>query len=93
MSMGYRLLRAFSFVRCSGKVQVRKQNEQYNWVEAFADAFIVAGMQFFYTLAGLSVAQIVASPIKALIAAGISAGLGFFTTLAIKRGIRTNPNQ
>ena len=65
--------------------------EEFNWRSALADAGIVAGMQFFYTLAGISAAQVISDPIKALVAALISAGLGFFTTLALKRGLKTAP--
>ena len=99
MAFSDRLYRAISFVSATNSenyhfnVRSTKQQNTYPWKEALIDALIVAGMQFFYTLAGISAAQIVSEPIKALLAAGISAGLGFFTTLALKRGLKTVPQQ
>ena len=70
------LKRAFSF---------RDPDNQYSWKDAIVDAAIVAGQDFFSTLASMTVTQIVHDPVQALIAASISAGLGFFVTLSIKR--------
>lgn len=64
-----------------------EKRNNFNWRYAVYDSLIVAGMHFFGTLAGISVAQIISDPVKALLASFISAGLGFFTTLAIKRGL------
>ena len=60
------------------------------------NAVIVAGFNFFSTLASLSVTQVVSNPLQALVASGISAGLGFFGSLMVQRGItryRINKNN
>lgn len=52
------------------------------------NAAIIAGFNFFTTLAGLQVTGIVQDPAAALTAAGISAGLGFFISLLTQRGLK-----
>ena len=59
-----------------------------DWREMVIDAFIIAGLNFFTTLSGISIADISTSPGEAFLASAISAGLGFFTTLAVKRGLK-----
>ena len=51
------------------------------------NAGIVAGFNFFSTLAGLSITGITENPVTALAAAAISAGLGFFASLMTQRGL------
>lgn len=51
------------------------------------NAGIVAGFNFFSTLAGLSIIGVTENPVSALAAAGISAGLGFFASLMTQRGL------
>jgi len=63
------------------------KNPPNGWKDQIINATIVAGFNFFSTLASLSVTQVVQNPATALIASGISAGLGFFGSLMIQRGI------
>ena len=63
------------------------KNPPNGWKDQLINAGIVAGFNFFSTLASLSVTQVVSNPATALIASGISAGLGFFGSLMIQRGI------
>jgi len=37
----------------------------------------------------IRITQIIADPVKSLLAAGIAAGFSFFSTLASKRGLRS----
>lgn len=53
-----------------------------------ANAGIIAGLNFFSTLAGLQVTGITTDPVTALTAAAISAGLGFFASLFTQRGLK-----
>ena len=69
---------------------IRNSHRRY-WKDAIVNALILAGFNFFSTLAGLSVAQIITEPQKALVAAGVAAGLGFFSRLMVERGITTQP--
>ena len=93
MSIASRILDALSFVsriRVNGGAGTGGGNrKEFSWKDAVCDALVIAGFNFFSTLAGISAAQIITEPIKHLLAAGISAGLGFFTTLAVKRGLST----
>lgn len=52
------------------------------------NALIMAGLAFFQTLLGVSVAQLLGDPMKCLVAGGVAAGFSFFSTLAIHRGPR-----
>ena len=52
------------------------------------DALIIAGLNFFSTLAGIGAVGITSDPVRSLIAAAVAAGVGFFSTLAIKRGVK-----
>ena len=67
----------------------RHRHRRY-WADAIVNAAVLAGFNFFATLAGMSVAQIIQEPTKALIAAGVAAGLGFFSRLMVERGITTD---
>lgn len=69
----------------------RQKQQGFDWKNAVADGLIVAGLNFFSTLSGISIAHIIVEPLNALLASLISAGLGFFTTLAFKRGLRPSP--
>ena len=55
--------------------------------DQIVNAVIIAGFNFFSTLASISVTQVVQNPATALIASGISAGLAFFGSLMLQRGI------
>ena len=57
------------------------------WKDQLINATIVAGFNFFSTLASISVTKVITNPVMALVASGISAGLGFFGSLMIQRGI------
>ena len=57
------------------------------WKDQILNAVIIAGFNFFSTLASLSVTQVTTNPATALIASGISAGVGFFSSLMVQRGI------
>ena len=71
----------------------RTVTKRHKWREALLNALVLAGFNFFSTLASISVTQIITEPEKALIAAAIAAGLGFFGRLMIERGISTGENQ
>ena len=51
------------------------------------NAFIIAGFNFFSTLASMGVTQLTTDPLQALLAGVISAGIGFFGSLMVQRGI------
>jgi len=55
--------------------------------DQIVNALILAGVNFFGTLAGLGTTQIVKDPLLALIASGVSAGFSFFSSLAVQRGL------
>jgi len=55
--------------------------------EALINAAIVAGLGFFYTLAGMGAVGLLENPVLAISAALIVAGLYFFTRLASERKI------
>jgi hypothetical protein len=55
--------------------------------DQIANACIYAGLSFFTALAGMSITQVTSNPCTALVASGISAGLAFFTSLAVQRGL------
>jgi len=57
-------------------------------LDQLANAAIIAGYTFFSTLAGLGVTQAVKDPITALAAAGIAAGVAFFTSLITQRSLK-----
>jgi len=57
------------------------------------NAAIMAAIDFFSTLASISAAGIITDPARSLLAAGIAAGLGFFMTLAIQRGLYKKPPE
>ena len=52
------------------------------------NAGIIAGFNFFSTLAALQVTGITQDPLTALTTAGVSAGLGFFASLLTQRGLK-----
>jgi hypothetical protein len=56
--------------------------------DQIANALIIAGFNFFSTLAGLGVTSLTGEPVTALAAAGVSAGLGFFASLMLQRGLK-----
>ena len=64
----------------------RHHHHRY-WKDAVINAAVLAGFNFFATLAGMAVSQIIQEPAKALIAASVAAGLGFFSRLMVERGI------
>jgi len=51
------------------------------------NAFIVAAFNFFSTLAGIGATGVIQDPRLALISASISAGLAFFGSLMLQRGL------
>jgi len=57
------------------------------WRDKIINAAITAGLGAFTTLAALTAAGIRSDPATAALAAGIAAGLNFFTSLAIQRGL------
>jgi hypothetical protein len=58
-----------------------------NWKEQLVNACIQAGFNFFSTLAGVTATGVIRDPMYALVASGISAGLGFFASLMVQRGL------
>jgi len=58
------------------------------WKDQLINSAIMAGVAAFTTLASISAAGIRAAPGTSLLAAGIAAGLNFFTSLAIQRGLK-----
>ena len=94
MKAPFLLKRALTFVKMSENTNAEEvANTSSSLKEAIINAVIVAGFNFFSTLAGISVAKIVTEPDKALLAAGIAAGLGFFGRLMVERGVRINTTQ
>jgi len=59
-----------------------------SWKDQITNALIIAGFNFFTTLAGLQITALTADPASALTAAGVSAGLGFFASLITQRGLK-----
>lgn len=57
----------------------------FDWIDALADAGIIAGMTFFATLGGTGVTG--ALTMRELVAALIAAGGSFFGALMLKRGL------
>jgi len=51
------------------------------------NASIIAGFNFFSTLASMGVTQLATDPLQTLLAGTISAGIGFFGSLMVQRGI------
>jgi len=51
------------------------------------NASIIAGFNFFSTLASMGMTNITSNPLQALLAGVISAGIGFFGSLMVQRGI------
>jgi len=88
-----RVASALSFIHLTGNNGSKedRNSKGFNWRDAVADGLIVAGLNFFSTLSGISITHIIVDPLDALLASLISAGLGFFTTLAFKRGLRPSP--
>ena len=68
----------------SGKV---KENGDFDWDDALIDAGIVACLGFFSTIGALGVSGVLESPTQCLLSGLISAGIQFFTYLALKRGL------
>jgi hypothetical protein len=58
------------------------------WKDQIANALITAGFNFFSTLAGLGATSLTSNPQTALSAAGVSAGVGFFASLMLQRGLK-----
>jgi len=56
--------------------------------DLIVNALIVAGQNFFTTLAGMGAAGLLADAKAGMLGAGISAGLAFFSSLAIQRGLK-----
>jgi len=65
-----------------------KRNPEREWMEALINAGILAGLTFFSTRAGTSIAGLMAEPLKGLLAAGLAAAVTFFTRLALERGLK-----
>lgn len=61
--------------------------QKFDLADAVLDAGIIAGLGFFGSLVGVSLAG--TDLAQACLAAGISAGFQFFTVLALKRGLVT----
>jgi len=55
--------------------------------EQLINATIIAGFNFFSTLASMGVTQLTTDPLQAILAGIISAGIGFFGSLMVQRGI------
>jgi hypothetical protein len=58
------------------------------WKDQIANALITAGFNFFSTLAGLGATNLTQDPLTALATAGVSAGVGFFASLMLQRGLK-----
>ena len=88
---------ALSFVHLvgtddGGTGKPSKEQGGFDWRKAIVDGLIVAGLNFVSTLGGISITHIIADPLSALLASLISAGQGFFITLAFKRGLIHRPS-
>jgi len=58
------------------------------WKDQIANALITAGFNFFSTLAGLGATALTTDAATVLAAAGVSAGVGFFASLMLQRGLK-----
>jgi len=67
------------------KLVITKKNPD---ADIIINALIVAGQNFFTTLAGLGAAGLLSDVKAGMLGAGISAGLAFFGSLAIQRGLK-----
>ena len=87
---------ALSFVHLAGTEnntdEPSKKQGSFDWRKAIVDGLIVAGLNFVSTLGGISITHIMADPLSAFLASLISAGQGFFLTLAFKRGLIHRPS-
>lgn len=61
--------------------------------DVLTNAAIMAGLNFFTTLAAMGATGLLADLKTGLLGAGISAGLSFFLSLAIQRGLVTRPEE
>jgi len=58
-----------------------------NIKDQLINASIIAGFNFFSTLMSMGIANVTANPLQSLLAGAISAGIGFFGSLMVQRGI------
>jgi len=68
------------------KLVITKKNPD---ADIIINALIVAGQNFFTTLAGMGAAGLLSDMKTGILGAGISAGLAFFSSLVIQRGLKT----
>lgn len=66
---------------------MRRLQRKNSCKEEITNALIMAGLTFFQTLIGVSVAQLLDEPGKCLIASVVAACFAFFSILAILRGL------
>jgi len=57
------------------------------WGDMIINAAIMAGLGFFTTLASMGAVGLITDPTASLAAAGIAAGMEFFLSLALQRGL------
>jgi hypothetical protein len=80
------------FFVCNTDSSIDVTTQKFDWENALIDASITAGVTFFSTLGGGSIAGL--ESVSAIEAATISAFTQFFVFLALKRGILSqNQNQ
>lgn len=64
-----------------------------NIAEQVLNSCVIAGLNFFSCLLGMGATAVTAEPKVAIVAALISAGAGFFSSLAIQRGLKTRQEE
>jgi len=75
-------------VKCMNRDKVLNYNDPPDgFKDQLTNAAIQAGFNFFSTLAGVTATGVIRDPVYALVASGISAGLGFFASLMVQRGL------
>jgi len=70
------------FIRSEGET---KEAVGFDWKGAIADGIIVGGIAGF---SSLTASTLIADPARGLLGAVIAFGVGFFTTLGAKRGLK-----
>jgi len=66
----------------------KNENGSRDYKTALVDAGIVAGFTFFSTLGGLGATGLLANPLVGCLAAGISTGIAFFSSLIASLSIK-----
>ena len=67
--------------------------KEFKWKDAIINSLILALLNFFTTLAGITASGILSDPVRSLLAGVIAGGVAFFSRLAFERGIYRGENR